>query len=160
MEGADMRHATDSQAPEAQRGAKVLLGHAGRAVHVGIIRVVVADKELQHDFRLRYYALTFLPIPSRSLAFLPASFLPNHTIPFFAPPPFLPHEEEAVDEDVEVEGGEAVARVVVVPHADLHGRHHRRVQQQHPAHHHLPCRANRARAGAGLAEGRASKCAL
>ena len=45
--------------------------------------------------------------------------------------------EKAVDDDVEVEGGESVARVVVVPEADLEGHDGGRVEQQQHAEQHL-----------------------
>jgi hypothetical protein len=54
------------------------------------------------------------------------------------------HDEEGVDEDVKVERGEDVARVVVVPQANLHRCQHRRIQQQQAAAQQLSCRAARA----------------
>ncbi len=56
---------------------------------------------------------------------------------------FIRDHEEGVDEDVEVEGGEGVAGVVVVPHADLHRHDDGGVEQQHPAEEHLPWRGAR-----------------
>ena len=47
--------------------------------------------------------------------------------------------EESVDDDVKVEGGELVARVVVAPHADLHGRDDGSVEEEEAAAHHLAC---------------------
>ena len=47
--------------------------------------------------------------------------------------------EESVDDNIKVEGGELVARVVVVPHADLHGRDDGRVEKEEAAADHLAC---------------------
>ncbi len=46
------------------------------------------------------------------------------------------HQEEGVDDDVEEEGGERVARVAVVPQKDLRGHHDGRVEQRYPAEEH------------------------
>ena len=43
------------------------------------------------------------------------------------------HHEEAVDDDVEGQGGELVAGVVVVPHADLDGDDDGGVEEEHRA---------------------------
>ena len=48
--------------------------------------------------------------------------------------------EEAVDEDVEAKCGEGVARVVVVPHADLHGADEAGVEEEEPADQELACK--------------------
>ena len=45
----------------------------------------------------------------------------------------LRHHEEGVDEHVEAQGGENVAGVRVVPHADLERNYHGRVEQQRRA---------------------------
>jgi hypothetical protein len=47
--------------------------------------------------------------------------------------------EESVDDDVEVEGGERVAWVVVVPHADLHWCDDGGVEEKDAAADHLAC---------------------
>jgi hypothetical protein len=44
-----------------------------------------------------------------------------------------PDHEEAVDEDVETKCGEGVARVVVVPHAYLHGADEGGVEEEETA---------------------------
>jgi hypothetical protein len=43
------------------------------------------------------------------------------------------HQEEGVDEEVEVEGGEYVAGVVVVPDADLKRNDDGRIEEENPA---------------------------
>jgi hypothetical protein len=53
------------------------------------------------------------------------------------------HHEEDVDEHVEAQRGENVARVRVVPHADLERNHHGRVEQQDRADEEHHCRAGR-----------------
>ncbi len=47
--------------------------------------------------------------------------------------------EEAVYEDVEVKGGEGVARVVIVPHAYLHRDEECGVEQEESADYELAC---------------------
>ncbi len=49
------------------------------------------------------------------------------------------NHKEGVDEHVPVERGEGVARVIVVPEAELHGRNDRGVQQQEGAGEHHAC---------------------
>jgi hypothetical protein len=50
------------------------------------------------------------------------------------------HQEERVDAHVEVERGERVTRVIVVPHADLKGNYGGRVEEQEPAHKEHHCK--------------------
>ncbi len=51
--------------------------------------------------------------------------------------------KECVDDDVEVEGRERVARVVIVPHADLHGRDDGGVEEEEVAADHHACECGR-----------------
>jgi hypothetical protein len=54
-------------------------------------------------------------------------------------------QEEDVDKDIEAEGGEGVAGVVVVPHADLDRRHDGGVEEQDAAEEHLALHEGRER---------------
>jgi hypothetical protein len=47
--------------------------------------------------------------------------------------------EEAVDEDIEAKGWEGVARVIIVPQADLHRGEEGGVEEEETADHELAC---------------------
>ena len=133
--------------PEAGRRQQVPAGHVGERVAVAHVGRVEAHEEAQHHLHLPQATVSLSPTLSGLNVFLCHYIclclsLPRASLPSL-PPSQTRHQtstcsfararvrvrvracqEEAVDGDVEAEGGEGVARVIVVPQAQLHLPHH------------------------------------